>query len=296
MTVDTTNAVDAAIEAGALFKVHSEPLTVSGETPAIKEGKYKGDPIQKILHRIQPDGTIKVLNVVHPSFPESNYLQLFETAEALFPESTTAVKVIDDGEQVMLTQEIGSEIDLGGGDTIRPHLLWTGSLNSTWATGCHGLAHRFFCANQLPLSKAHISARRTLNHDSMFAYRSQILAQVMDRMAVFIEGVSTLKSIKISGVQFLKILSEIMPEPGEDAHTKTINTFERKLAAVRYYWSEESDGPAAGTAWAAFNAVQSAESHDFTEGKAQVKRQVEMVMKEQQPMAEAMKGRVLAGV
>jgi hypothetical protein len=292
-STETTNVVDAALDAGALFEVKSEAMTVAGTTPTIKEGTYQGQPLQKIIYRDLPEGP-KVLNVVHPSFPESNSLQVAEVAEPLFPESCTGMAVIEDGERFSFTQEIGDEIDLGGGDTIRPHLLWTASLNSTWSTGAHGLGHRFFCTNQLPLAKAHIKVRRTLNHDLTLASRSAIIAQVTDRLAVFMETVSTLKSIQVSKAQVDKIIADLIPEPAEDAHGKTVNTYERKVAAVRYYLGEEADGPAAGSAWAVWNAFQSAESHKLTEGKAQARRQVDMVVNNSQPLTEAAEARLLA--
>jgi len=291
----TTNVVDAALEAGALFQVKSEAMTVAGSVPTIKDGSYKGQPLQKIIYRDLPEGP-KVLNVVHPSFPESNYLQVAEIAEALFPETCQAMAVIEDGERFSFTQAIGEGVDLGGGDVIRPHLLWTASLNSTWSTGAHGLGHRFFCTNQLPLADAHIKVRRTLNHDFTLVTRSAIIAQVTERLQAFGEKVTTLKRIKVSEAQTDALINSLIPEPAEGAHGKTINTYQTKVAAIRYYLGEESSGPAAGTAWGFWNAVQSAESHKLTEGKAQARRQVDMIVNESQPLTTAAETRLLAMV
>jgi hypothetical protein len=290
---ETTNVIDAALESGALFEVKSEPMSVAGTVPTIKEGVYKGQPLQKIIYRDTPEGP-KVLNVVHPSFPESNYLQVAEIAEALFPESCQSMALIEEGERFSFTQAIGEEVDLGGGDIIQPHLLWTASLNSTWSTGAHGLGHRFFCTNQLPLAKAHIKVRRTLNHDFTLTTRSAIIAQVTDRLAVFGQMVSTLKGIRLSADQVNKLVSDLIPEPIEGAHGKTINTYQTKVAAVRYYLGEEDSGPAAGTAWGFWYAVQSAESHKLTEGKVQSRRQVDMIVNEAQPLTSAAETRLLA--
>ena len=107
----TRNAVDLGLDAGALFDVFSHPVMIGDETPTITQGKYKGSPSQVAVYRRNDDGTPHLLNVTHPSFPISNYLQVLETAEALFPESTTAVKVLDNGERLMFTQEIGDLVN-----------------------------------------------------------------------------------------------------------------------------------------------------------------------------------------
>lgn len=288
------SALDAAIDAGALFEVKSEPMSVAGHVPTIAEGKYKGEPLQKIIYRERQDGTPKVLNVVHPSFPESNYLQLIEQAEALFPESTTSLTVLDEGERLFFTQEIGEEIDLGGGDIIRPHLLWTGSLNSSWSSGGWGLNYRFSCSNQLPMAEVMFKARRTLNHDQNLAVRALILSQMTQGLEAFGQKVSTLKGIRVSEAQLNGIIERLLPEPAEDAHGKTRNTWETKVSAIRYFWKEEQDGPAPGTAWAAWNAFQSAESHVFTKGAAQEVRTVEQVVNNRLPVTSQAEERLLA--
>ena len=294
-TTESGNAVDAAIDAGALFEVHSTPMEIEGGfVPTIHGGMYEGQPMRKVTYREMDNGSKKVLNIAHPSFPESNYLQVFETAEALFPDSTTNMVVLEDGGRLLFSQEIGEAIDLGNGDEIKPSLLWTASLDSTWATGCHGLAERAFCSNQLPLAKVHMMARRTINHDSTLAYRAQILAGVMDQIEVFVQNVSTLRGITLSKSQFDTIISKILPAPADDAHGKTVNAYAKKMAAVNYYYGEEAGGPAAGTAWAAFNAIQSAESHSFTEGKNQIRKQADIIIKEDQPLTVEMERACLA--
>jgi len=289
---EPTNALDLALDKEALFTVKSAPMGLVLDTqpyvPLIGSGKYQGEPLNKGIYREFEDDGIHLLNITHPSFPESNYLQVIETAEALFPETTTGMMVIDNGERLLFSQEIGDQRDLGGGDTIQPSLLWTASLNSTWSSGCHGVGMRAFCANQLPMAHCHFKARRTLNHDQHLAERSKIMATLLDRVDEFTQNVSTLKSIEITTEQFARILNKAIPAPVPDedgnVHGKTQNAYERKIAAVRYYFKEESEGPAAGTAWAAWNAVQSAESHDFTKGKNQEVKQAEIVMNNNLPL------------
>jgi len=274
---EKSNALDLALDAGALFDVHTEPLQAGGYVPTIEDGVYAGQPEKIVHYRTLADGSVKVLNVAHPSHPSSNYLQVLETAEALFPDSTTKVMSLDGGSRLMFTQEIGSEVDLGGGDVVRPNLMWTASLDSSWSTGAHGLADRWFCTNQMPLAKCHLKVRRTLNHDINLGSKSAILATVMGRFNEFVSDVSTLRHISVTARQFSEMLGALIPAPEADAHGKTVNAYEKRVAAVKYYFGEESDGPAAGTAWAAYNAIQSAELHTFTEGKNQDRKQAEIV-------------------
>lgn len=274
------SALDLALDQGALFEVKTEPVAIAGTVPTIGTGSYAGQPERIAHYRTLEDGTVKLLNVAHPSHPSSNYLQVIEAAEALFPESTTQLEVLEDGAKLFFTQELGEPVDLGGGDEVAPHLLWRASLDSSWSTGAHGLSHRFFCTNQIPMAKSQITVRRTTNHDLRLAERSVILAQAMDRFDRFMESVSTLKRIPVNAREFSQILDRLVPAPQPDAegkiHGKTANAYDRKIAAVRYYFGEESDGPAGGTAWAVYNAFQSAEFHSFTEGKNKARKMAEI--------------------
>lgn len=271
-----TSVIDTALDHGALFEVKTQPMTIGDFVPTISDGAYAGEP-EKVIHYREDGGEPFVLNVAHPSHPSSNYLQVIETAETLFPGTCTGMAVVDGGKKLFFTQELGDERDLGGGETLSPHVMWRASLDSSWSTGCHGLGYRAFCTNQIPMSKAAFKVRRSTNHDLILAERSRIMAMVLDRFDAFCEDVSALRRIPVSGRQFREIRDRLIPAPAEDAHGKTVNTYERKIAAVSYYFGEESDGPAAGTAWAVYNAFQSAELHSFTEGAHKERKTAEIV-------------------
>lgn len=272
----TTSALDMALDNGALFNVQTAPMKIGEFVPTINEGRYTGEP-EKLIHYRETESGPVVLNVAHPSHPSSNYLQVIETAEALFPGTTSSMNVLEDGRKLIFTQELGEEKDLGNGDTVAPHLMWRASMDSSWATGAFGLAHRFFCTNQIPMAKAQMKVRRSTNHDAILMARSEILATLLGRFEAFVDEVSTLKRITVTRIQFEKMLDRLVPAPAEDAHGKTVNTYEKKVAAIRYYFGEEANGPAGGSAWAVYNAFQSAELHDFTEGKFQERKQAEIV-------------------
>ena len=284
------STIDTALDVGALFEVKAEPMQVAGAIPVT----VKGDPVRKILYRDTVEGP-KVLNVVTANFPESNYLNVLETAEALFPDSCVSMKLIDGGERLVFTQSIGEAIDLGGGDTIEPNLIWTASLNSTWTTSCSGYGERFFCTNQLPLADTHIKVRRSRNHDQNLMMRSVILDQTTEAMKYFATKMSSLRSIQMSPTQSAAMIEGALG-PRPEKSTRSQNHWDKKLAAISYFMGEEDQGPSAGTAFAVWNAIQSAETHVFTKGKNQEVKQTEMVVTNTQPLTTRFERRILATV
>ena len=297
------SAVDLALETGALFDVRRDPVTLpDGTIPTVQSGKYRGQPQYVTLWRERGDKPPVLLNVVPPQHPDSNYLQAIETSEALFPASTSGMRVLGHGKRLIWSQEIDTSHDLGGGDTIRPHLLWTASLDGSWATGCYGLASRAFCTNQIPFGNVHLSVKRTINHDVRLSVRAHLLAGAGEATARLRERVSALRHIPVSRSQFGTIVNALLPEPepkktGAKVHGKAKAVWERRVQAMWFHWDEEQDGPAAGTGWAAWNAVQSAESHDFTKSRSvetAVKRQVDQVRGNDLPVTYEAEERLLA--
>ncbi len=302
----STNVVDAALDAGALFKVKTEPLSLSdGTIPLIKSGKYKDQPRRNILSREHGgvDGEDVFLNVVHPSHPDSGYKQLCETAEALFPGTCTGFKCLDEGRRIIFTQQIGEEVDLGGGDFIAPNLMWGASLDSSWPSlGMHYL-YRLWCMNQERLADVMFKVKRTTRHDQILLERSTILADSMGVLQHFIKHATFLRQIKVSNSEFERMLANVVPKPEERfndegdpiPNTRAINAWEKKRSAIRYYYKEEQDGPAPGTAWAVWNAVQSAESHDLTKSsnpEKQVINQVDQLRSLAYPITNAFQDRL----
>lgn len=297
----STNVVDAALDADALFEVKTEPLSLpSGKIPLIKSGKYKDQPKRNILYRESRggDGEDVFLNVVHPSHPTSNYKQLCETAEALFPGTCTGFKCLDEGRRIIFTQQIGEEVDLGDGDFIAPNLMWAASLDSSFPSlGMHYL-HRLWCMNQERIADVMFKVKRTTRHDQILLERSTILAQSMNVLQHFIKHATFLRQIKVSNSEFERMLASVVPKPEERfndegdliPNTRAINAWEKKRSAIRYYYKEEQDGPAPGTAWAVWNAVQSAESHELTKSadpEKQIIKQVDQLRSLDYPITNA---------
>lgn len=293
--VTTSSVVDAAIEAGALFEVHKTGVALpDGTVPLIERGKYKGEPEVSQTYRVLPDGSLhRLAPNVSPGYPASNYLQLVQMAEDLFPGTCGGLEVFGQGRRLMFTQDLGHPVDLGGGDTIRPHLLWTGSLDQSWASQAAGLAYRGFCANQLPLSDAVFKVKRTTNHDVRLFEKGVMLATLLDRFEAFAEQARTLRAIPVPAERFRVILERLLPEPPEDASTRAKNAHDRKVAGIRFFWTEEVDR-VGHNAWAVYNAIQSYEFHHGTKGDTE--RQVELVVDNDQPLTNRFTQRILATV
>lgn len=292
---DTTSVLDAALEAGALFEVHRAGIPLpDGTVPLVEKGKYKDQPEVSQTYRVLPDGTQhRLAAAVGPGYPASNYLQLVQMAEDLFPGSCDRLEMFDGGRRLMFSQALGEPLDLGGGDTIQPNLLWIGSLDTSWASQAAGLAQRFFCRNQMPLADTVFRVKRTTNHDLRLFERGAVLAQVLDRFEVFAEQARTLRSISYGQVAFERLLDRLVPELEEGkVSTRAFNARNRQRAGIRYFWREEVDR-VGDNAWAVYNAYQSWEFHRATKGDAE--RQAELVVDNNQPLTNKA-ARVLLGV
>ena len=294
------NAVDAAIDNGVLFKVHSMPIEINGQIPEVKSGKYKGEPERKVLYRQDNDWEDPmILNVVPPQHPESNHQQWIETVEAAFPNSCTAMRSLDNGKRFMATFELGDVYNIGSPDYpdwLQSNLLIGGSLDGTWPTFMSSFVGRLFCSNQCTAENTKIKLRRTTNHDQILLDRSLVLAKAGEHAEMFNRMASAMRRIPFSEAQYKSFLRTFLPEPtapeGEEVSTRTMNAWEEKMKAVTYYWQVEDDGPAAGTAWAAWNAIQSAETHDFTRSSStdlQIRKQVDQIRDNDTPLTHRMR-------
>ena len=262
-----TSVLDAALDANALFNVRDFPRTLpDGTIPKMESGKYKGQPVKRSTYYVTADGEQKLLaDSVSPQFPLSNYQQLVDMADAMFPNSCTGFRAFDEapvGHRILFTQEVSNPVDLGNGDTLVPNLMWISSLDTSWSEQAHGGTHRFFCANQISYGTVPIlKVKRTTNHDQILATKALVLAESMGHFEEFVTTATSLKRIPVSNAECWKILKAVLPEPDEDASGQAKAKRERQVAGIRHYWHEEDDGPSGGTAWALFNAFQSFEYH-----------------------------------
>ena len=267
---ETTNGLDAGIDANAFFTIYTEPVSIDGgRIPLISSGMYKDKPERVAQYRML-NGEPVLLNVVHPSHPTSGYEQLVDHVEGLFPNRCTHFRVLDQGKRFMATYDLGESYNVGTDsdpDIIKRHIMIGGSHNSTWPSFLIALDHRLFCANQASSADSVIKIKRSTNHDVILLERSTVLAASLNRKDEFFRLAQTLRGIKVTMRDYVRILDLIVPRPEEDKdgkiHGKTLNLWEFKRSAIRYYFAEESNGPASGTAWALWNAVQSAETQEL---------------------------------
>lgn len=285
-----TSVLDAALDADALFTVHKAGIALpDGRVPLVTSGEYEGRPEANQTYRYMPDGSQhRLCKSVSWQYPTSNYQQLVEMADGLFPGTCTGLRIFEGGRRLMFTQALGAKVDLGGGDTLQANLLWMGSLNQTWGSQVSGTAGRAFCTNQLSMADTYINVRRTTNHDLILLERGTVLAMAMEQFEEFVTKATWLKAAAVDSAACWRVLKAIFPAPKPKKGETTVSArvqgnYDRKIAGVRYFWAEENDGPSAGTAWALYNAIQSYEYHTLTKGQAD--RQAE-VMTGHQPLAE----------
>ena len=276
---DGRNALDVMDEAGALFTVNYPSATYQPEnhhytsdhvvrTPRYEEGKNMGIPLCKWVVR---DDTGEVLGWHGGNYPESeSYRYLGELAERMFPESTTACKLIGNGERMMLTQDISEHIDLGGGDVIMPQVLWITSMNATWSTSVLDSMFRWFCSNQIVMGNALFKCRHTENHHYTLEQRAWVLEESMRRAKNFAAMARVMKDQAYTDEQFNELTKKLVPDPKPfpgDTEIKQIRwtLVNKKRRHMTEKWAEEVErfNP---TRWAAYNAVQGAEQHHILTG------------------------------
>lgn len=292
--VEAKSVMDAALDADALFTPQIAPLALpDGTVPTVASGKYKGEPEFRTVYRETSDGEQVLLNAaVSPGYHAGSYQQLFATADALFPGTLNSFRLIEKGRKVAFTQTIGEAVDLGGGDTVINHLMYVGSLDSTWASACYGYAERVFCTNQLPMGLLQLSQKRTVNHDALLFNKAKILAESVNVFEQFVQDAGVLRSIEVDERTYRRILAELLPEPAEDAHGKTKALHDRRMVGIAYFWEEEVER-VGRNAWALFNAVQSFEFHRVTKGNEQKQAEVVRDPNKGQPLAERVRELVL---
>jgi len=271
-----TSVMDAALDADALFVPQTEPLALpDGTVPTVESGTHAGEPEFTTIYREHKDGSQTLLNAaVRPGYHAASYAQLFQTADAMFPGTCSGFRVIEDGRKITFTQQLGDTRDIGGGDTVGNFLLYTGSLDSTWASAAYGFAYRPFCTNQIPMGVLQMSQKRTVNHDQLLFKKSVIMARSADVFEQFVSNATLLRGVSLTDRQYVSLRDTVLPDVPDDAHGKTIAFADRRIAAIDYFWQEEVERVGAN-AWALFNAFQSYEFHTAT--KDAVVKQAEVI-------------------
>lgn len=281
--VDGGNVLDAALDAGALF----EPQITGTILPSgdVDENTFT-------VYREYEDGSQVVLNAgVKDGYHAGSYTQLVTTADAMFPESCTSLSVLENGARLMFTQQIGEEHTFEDGDTIINNLMYTASLNSTWATAIYGFSFRPFCSNQIPMGLVQMSQKRTRNHDTLLFQKAQVFAKSVDAFDRFMGDVTMLKSVQISEGGLRRLLDAVAPLiTDEDAATKAVNHAERRRNGIRYFYAEEVEKFGAN-AWSFYNAVQSYEFHTVTKDK--VEKQAEVIRQPEKKQSLTLQAREL---
>jgi hypothetical protein len=289
------DVMDRALDADALFTPQVAPLTLpNGEVPLVAEGTHIGEPAFSTIYRETADGEQILLNAaVTPGYHAASYQQLFATADAMFPGTCVSLNLVGGGKKVVFTQELGDAFDIGGGDMLNNYLMYTGSLDSTWASACYGFAYRTFCTNQIPMGLLQMSQKRTVNHDVLLFKKAALLAEAANVFTEFTSNAMMLKGIDLTTARYRAIREILVPTPDEDAHGRTTALHDRRIAGIDYFYQEEVEKVGAN-GWALYNAVQSYEFHTVTKGNAEKQAEVIRQPEKKQALTEQVASLVLA--
>lgn len=263
------NAVDAALETGALFTPQ-----VTGTI--LPNGTKSEDSFT--VYREYEDGSQVVLNAgVKAGYYAGSYGSLVNTAEALFPETVTSMKTWDDGKVLVFTQDLGESYTFADGDSVQSHIMYTGSLDSTFSTKAIGFSFRPFCTNQIASGVLQLAQKRTNNHDVMLFSKAQILAESAKRFDAFVKDATMLKGMALGKSDLRILLNQVAPLVTDpEAPTKTVNAADKRREGILYFWEEEVEAFGAN-AYSFYQAVQSYEFHTRTAGKQEDMKKVRVV-------------------
>ncbi len=236
------------------------------EYPRVQEGKYKGEPLHVYVARM--DTPVPTVLGVHSSKydrSQDGYSVVLDQAERLFPDTAEDCVVYGNGERLIFTQNLGEEIDLGNGDTLKPRLVWTSSLDGSWSTAVRSMMYRFSCTNQLVNNKPIWKVRRTANHSDLVETRSRIMANQIAHAEAFASRAKTMASQEYTDEQFYKLIETLVPYRDTDSERSANNDAKKRGAILGRWEKEKADFGAGshlmGSRWLAFNAVQGAEQH-----------------------------------
>ena len=264
--INSRNALVALKQADALFHVEYKAATFEKDghiySPEYEKGKNKGMPLYHWVVRGDTGEALGLHSGKYAKLP--SYRFLGETAETIFPNSTTEVRMWDRGERVALIQEISDPVDLGGGDVIQPHVIWVSSFNGQWATAVHSMTSRMWCLNQLVAAPI-LKVKHTINHTELFKLRVQVVEAARERAAIQATMARTLKDQEFTDVEFLEMVREIVPLPpkplGGEIHAKAQNMVDMKRMGMISRWEAECEQWGVKNKWLAYNAVQGTEQH-----------------------------------
>ena len=283
--IDSSNALVALEQADALFEVEYKAATFEKDghihRPVYEKGKNEGKPLYHWVVRGDTGEALGLHSGKYAKLP--SYRFLGETAETVFPNSTSEVRVWDRGERVALIQEISEPVDLGGGDTIQPHVIWVSSFNGQWATAVHSLTNRLWCLNQL-VSVPLLKVRHTINHNELFKFRVQVVEAARERAAIQATMARTLKDQNFTDVEFLALVRDIVPLPPKplegEIHAKAQNLVDKKRKGMITRWEAECEHWGVKNKWLAYNAVQGTEQHLLHgRGKSQEEKELASLTK-----------------
>jgi len=271
------SAIDLALDAGAGFTPAKHAL----HHPRGFMPLHKGKPAAYSVWNESVSPPALLNPAVSDGFSATPYMQTIQMIESVFPDSTTGFAMIEHGKAIMWTIELSGEIDLGGGDVLKPNIMVVDSLDGSRATQLHSLGYRAFCENQITYGTKALSVKHSVNHSVMLSTWSAKIASAREGWAAFGDRARYLKSIDLSDRQTaISWLKRVLPEP-----QRTRKDTDRGFASRMTRWKNMVDaiwdrylyesGEFGHNAWCMVQSIQGYEYHDKT--KDNVAKQINVV-------------------
>lgn len=273
---------DLAADESMLFNMGAVPLGVMTEQQGFMVLESpKGAPEVQAHYRTDTNQVI----AVHPGtykLRSNGYGPLYEQGQALFGDTCTMVRGLDNGARAYMLFQPSEPVDFGGGQMI-PTIGMSASLDSSIATAVHAFAFDPSCTNAFTSQSAVMRTKATMNHDAIFTHRMEIIAASVNRTKAIAQIARIASDQEFSDSQFSEMVSGLSivqereqkaqpvwdeaTQQYKEAHGRSVGLYQFTVDAMYEEWGKDK-ARFGETQWAAFSAVQGAEQHHLNGGNS----------------------------
>jgi phage/plasmid-like protein (TIGR03299 family) len=229
-------------------------------------GAMKSDPAWRVILRSDTEATlghVKKGYKIHqyPEWLVSNVEQLLDDDLEV-----GSAGLLRDGAMAWVSVEVPENIRTPEGVEFRPHLLAAAAHDTSLATTYKRAITLITCENKLSAALRedgqHVKVRHRKNSLGKLAEVREALGIVYETAEVFAAQVARLCAVKVTPTQWDALLDRFAPVKAEDGKRPTPAAV-RKRETLQLMWtSDERVAPWQGTAFGAFQAVNTYQLHE----------------------------------
>lgn len=234
-----------------IFAPNGDPITITDDTR------------QAI---IRPD-TRDILGVFKSGYQIHQYDEwLLNNVASLLDDDLAigSAGLLEGGGIAWVQVEMPENVETPEGETIRPFLLATTSLNGKLATSYALRYTRVVCDNTLECANGESGQAYKRKHSK---YSDIKIGEARDALGIIFKGaddimseIAALNQREVTGKQFISWLDAMVPMPEKDGRTKTMA--ERKREEMLTLWmTDPRVAPWQGTAWGVLQTANTWQSH-----------------------------------